>query len=94
MRVPLLPLKLVNQYAGPAQFLDLITGYDFATLQFRGSPTRAKSQVIRATIETPGEALEEVVFGQGKTHGHEGMRAREPIENKPLYFEPSGFRRT
>jgi hypothetical protein len=32
MGVPLLPLKLVDQNAGPAQFLDLMTGYDFAAL--------------------------------------------------------------
>jgi len=63
MGVPLLPLKLVDQYAGPAEFPDLMTGYDSAALQLRGSPTRAKSQVVRATIETPGESFEEVVFG-------------------------------
>ena len=73
MEVPLLALDFVYEDAGAAKMLDLEPSDPLAGVPVRHARSGGELQMIRATMQAPGQPLEQLGLGQGKALGHGAM---------------------
>lgn len=75
MEVPLLARDFVHRDAGAGEMLDLMPNDRLAGIHVRHARSGSELQMIRATMQAPGQPLEQLGLGRGKALGHGAVTA-------------------